>query len=421
VFSIVTSTLRLAAARWPVLLALFLAGWLARYLLIEVAGFVGTTNTLAAFLIMPVAILARLASFIGMFLVLRPDMPAFARLATRGEDAVDRTDQEPEPARPSLQDLFLASILPFFAFYAAWQFLQEDVLQYAASALEKINFFEVADEPVGVLDIQLNWASATAIVVALTGRHLLKRYSTSLPRWTPVLTVYLEAVWVYLTLFLIMNYRDELDAWLSTRAATHWVADLRGWLGDLFAPIGVVWDAIGWAIGEAGALVLLPVAWLALAGIVYGRALVAGPVRVRLPQNRYAERVRTGYARVPRAVSRRVADVGVGVVSRWKPLANALTLVWRAGVVPMGIFVLAYTALEASGAWLSFGATRLLGAHDLAMWWMNVDGALDFGIEVLLEPLRICLIAAGYDYCLRQLGERRQAAALTSPDTVTTV
>lgn len=420
-FSIVTSTLRLAASRWPVLLALYLAGWLARYLLIEVAGFVGTTNTLGAFLIMPVAILARLASFIGMFLVLRPGMPAFDRLATHGEDAIDRTGGEPEPARPSMQDLFLASILPFFAFYAAWQFLQEDVLQYAASALEKINFFDADDSAVGVLDIQLNWASAAAIVVALTGRYLLKRYSDRLPRWTPVLTVYLEAVWVYLTLFLIMNYRDELDSWLSSRAATNWVADVRGWLGDLFTPIGVVWDAIGWAIGEAGALVLLPVAWLALAGIVYGRVLSTGPLALRVPQNRYAERVRTGYARVPSAVSRRVADVGGDFVSRWKPLANALTLVWRAGVVPMGIFVLAYTALEASGAWLSFGATRLLGAHDLALWWMNVDGALDFGIEVLLEPLRICLIAAGYDFCLRRLGERRRAAALADPATAASV
>ena len=81
----------------------------------------------------------------------------------------------------------------------------------------------------------------------------------------------------------------------------------------------------------------------------------------------------------------------------------------------MGVFVLAYTAIEAAGAWIGFGATRLIGAHDLETWWMNVDDGLIFGIEVLLEPLRICLIAAGYDYCLRRLGERRQAAALAEP------
>ncbi|WEO75793.1 hypothetical protein BJQ94_10385 [Cryobacterium sp. SO2] len=410
-FSIVTSTLRLAASRWPVLLALYLAGWLARYLVIEVAAVAGTTDALAAFLIMPVAILTRLASFIGMFLVLRAGMPAFGELAANGDDAIDRTGDSAGPSRRNIQDLFLASILPFFAFYAAWQFLQEDTLQYAASALAKINPFADVDTSAGVLNLQLSWASAAAIAVAFTGRYLLKRYSARLPRWTPILTVYLEAVWVYLTLFLISNYRADLASWVASRAATHWVADLRGTLGEFFAPLGLAWDAVAWAIGEAGALVLLPVAWLALAGIVYGRALSSTPLVLRVPQSRYADRVRTGYARVPAAVSRRVADVGSDFVSRWKPLANALTLIWRAGVVPMGIFVLAYTVLEASGAWLSFGATRLIGAHDLETWWMNVDGVLNFGIEVLLEPLRICLIAAGYDYCLRRLGERRLAAA----------
>jgi len=415
VFSIVTSTLRLAAAKWPVLLALYIAGWLARYLVIEVAAFVGTTDALSAFLIMPVAILARLASFIGMFLVLRPGMPAFADLAASGEDSIDRTEEAPAPAGPSVQELFLASILPFFAFYAAWQFLRDDTLQYAAAALEKINPFADTDTSAGVLNLQLTWASGAAIVIAFTGRYLLRRYRDKLPRWTAVLTVYLEAVWVYLTVFLISTYLSQFDAWVANRTAMHWIADLRGMLGDLFAPIGVAWDVSAWAIGEAGALVLLPVAWLALAGIVYGRALTAGPFLIRVPQNRYADRVRTRYSRVPKAISRRFADVGGGFVGRWKPLANALTLVWRAGVVPMGIFVLAYTAIDAAGSWLGFGAIRLIGAHDLESWWMNVDGSLIFGIDVLLEPLRICLIAAGYDYCLRRLSERRDAAAVTEP------
>ena len=417
-FSILTSTLRLAATKWPVLLALYLAGWLGRYLVIEVAATVGTTDALAAFLIMPIAILARLASFIGMFLVLRAGMPAFDELAASGEDAIDRTQDEPAKVAsgPSLQELFLASILPFFAFYAAWQFLREDTLQYAAAALEKIDPFAKTDNSAGVLNLQLTWSSGAVIVLAFTGRYLLRRYSDKLPRWTALVTVYLEAVWVYLTVFLISTYLNQFDSWLVNRAAMHWITDLRAMLGDLFVPIGVVWDAIAWAIGEAGALVLLPVAWLALAGIVYGRALTAGPFLIRVPQNRYADRVRTRYARVPTAVSRRFADVGGSVVGRWRPLANAFTLVWRAGVVPMGIFVLAYTVIEAAGSWLGFGATRLIGAHDLESWWMNVDGALIFAIEVLLEPLRICLIAAGYDYCLRRLSERREAAAIPDPE-----
>ncbi|WP_213815362.1 hypothetical protein [Glaciihabitans sp. dw_435] len=413
-FSIVMSTLRLAASRWPVLLAWYLAGWLARFVIIELAATVGTTNALLAFLIMPLAILARLASFIAMFLALRGGMPAFTALAATGGDSVDRTDGGAGASRTGVSDLFLASILPFFAFYAAWQFMQEDTLRYAASALEKINWFSNVDTSGGVLSLQLTWGSGAAIVAAFIGRFLLKRYGPRLPRWTVIVSVYLEAVWVYLTLFLINAYLSRFNNWVDSRAAVHWAADARAAVDGIFAPLGQLWDGVAWVIGEAGGLILLPVAWLALAGIVYGRALDSAPIGLRIPSNRYVERARAGYARVPSVIARRVGDVGSDFIGRWKPLANALTLIWRAGVVPMGIFVLAYTVLQAASGWISFGAIRLIGAHDLVMWWGNVDNALGFVIDVALEPIRICLIAAAYDFTLRRLAERRVAAELVA-------
>ena len=77
--SIITRTARLAGAHWPALVAWFLAGWLARYLLIELAAVVGASALLGGLLIMPLAILARLISFVAMFLVLRPGMPHLQR------------------------------------------------------------------------------------------------------------------------------------------------------------------------------------------------------------------------------------------------------------------------------------------------------------------------------------------------------
>ena len=72
--------------------------------------------------------------------------------------------------------------------------------------------------------------------------------------------------------------------------------------------------------------------------------------------------------------------------------------------------VLAYAVVEAGSSWLLLGAVRAIGPHDLVTWWMNVDDLLGFGVDVVLEPLRICLIAAAYDLCLRRLEERRTAA-----------
>ena len=415
-FSIITQTLRLVAARWPVLLAWYLAGWLGRYLLIEVAATFGATSALVGLLIMPLAVLARLASFIGMFLVLRSAMPSFSDLKERGLDDVDRTT-ETRGRASRVYDIFLVSILPFFAFYAAWQFLGQDTIAYAQSALSKINPFADDYEPGGaVFDLRFDWVSATVIVLAFTGRYLIKKHQPKLPKWAPIIAVYLEAVWVYLTVFLISNSRAEVDNWIQSRAAVEWYENLRADLTAAVAPIGWAWSGVEWVVAEAGGLLLLPLAWLALAGIVYGRALAAEPVVLR-PRGRYYDSARSRYAALPSAVTRRFTDIGSDFLGRFKPLGNALVLIWRAGVVPMGVFVLAYTVLEAATDWGFLAGVQLIGAHDLQSWWMNIDKILGFGIDALIEPLRICLIAAGYDFCLRKLEERREAAAVSpAPD-----
>jgi hypothetical protein len=413
VFTIIGQTLRLAAARWPVLLAWYLAGWLGRYLVIEIAATFGATNALVGLLIMPLATLARLASFIGMFLVLRGSMPAFSDLKRSGLDDVDRTAQ-PAGRAAQVYDIFLVSILPFFTFYAAWQFLGADTIAYMVSALEKADFFDPnRDSSNAIAELQLNWASGTAIVLAFAGRYLIKRYRAKLPKWTPIVAVYLEAVWVYLSLLLVVNYLDAVNAWVSSRVAVEWVASLRADITAVFAPVGVIWGGVEWAIGETGGLVLLPLSWLALAGIVYGRALAAAPVALR-PTGRYIDSARTRYAALPTAVTRRFTDIGSDFVGRWRPLGNALVLIWRAGVVPMGVFVLAYTVLEAATSWGFLAGVQLIGAHDLNAWWRNFDVILGFGIDAVVEPLRICLIAAGYDFCLRKLEQRRETAEIAA-------
>jgi hypothetical protein len=413
VFTIIGQTLRLAAARWPVLLAWYLAGWLGRYLVIEIAATFGATNALVGLLIMPLATLARLASFIGMFLVLRGSMPAFSDLKRSGLDDVDRTAQ-PAGRAAQVYDIFLVSILPFFTFYAAWQFLGADTIAYMVSALEKADFFDPnRDSSNAIAELQLNWASGTAIVLAFAGRYVIKRYRAKLPKWTPIVAVYLEAVWVYLSLLLVVNYLDAVNAWVSSRVAVEWVASLRADITAVFAPVGVIWGGVEWAIGETGGLVLLPLSWLALAGIVYGRALAAAPVALR-PTGRYIDSARTRYAALPTAVTRRFTDIGSDFVGRWRPLGNALVLIWRAGVVPMGVFVLAYTVLEAATSWGFLAGVQLIGAHDLNAWWRNFDVILGFGIDAVVEPLRICLIAAGYDFCLRKLEQRRETAEIAT-------
>jgi hypothetical protein len=409
VFAILTQTVRLVVARWPVLLAWYLAGWLARYLVIELASTFGAYSALAGLLVLPVATLARLASYIGMFLALRDAMPSFSDLKRQGVDDIDRTTEGAKgPGR--VYDIFLVSILPFFAFYAAWKFLGDDLGQYAQQSLAKIDFFTRDDTSGTVVDLAPDALTISVIVIAFAGRFLIKRYQASLPRWTAIVSVYLEAVWVYLTVFFIATYSGLVSDWVSSRAAVGWVDDFRAGISSLFVPVGWIWDGIEWAIAEAGGVLLLPVAWLAIAGVVYGRALAVQPVTYR-PRNRYYETARSRVTALPKGVVRRAADVGNDFLGRWRPLANAFVLMWRAGVVPLGLFVLAYTVVETATSWAFMGVIQVVGPHNLGTWWMNLDGIYSFGIDAIIEPLRICLIAAGYDFCLRKLEERREVAA----------
>ena len=78
--------LRALARRWPELLAWYLAGWAARLMLIQFAGWAGSTNSLIGLSLLPLAVLARLASYIGMFLVLRSEMTRYRRGCHRDWD-----------------------------------------------------------------------------------------------------------------------------------------------------------------------------------------------------------------------------------------------------------------------------------------------------------------------------------------------
>ena len=68
---------------FPQLVALYLLGWLGRKGAIELAAYVGWDNDVWASLIMPFAGLARLGSYVAMFLVLRPAIPVLAALPRR--------------------------------------------------------------------------------------------------------------------------------------------------------------------------------------------------------------------------------------------------------------------------------------------------------------------------------------------------
>ncbi len=402
---------RLLLRHWPALLAWFLAGVLARYIIIELAGFVGAFTAIGGQLILALAVLARLVSFVAMFLVVRDGMVQLGALAPQPEGRLAR--------RRAFLDAVLGGILPFFAFYAAWGYLRDDVAAYLARALEVQTGLSLQAAVSGedfvtdgtIDDLQLGPITITLIVVAFAGRWAFKRYAARLPRFTSVVAVYLETVWVFLSVTLVAAGVGQVTAWVQSRQAMVWLADLREWIADRLSVVGWIWDGVEWVLGEAGGIILLPVAWLVIAGVIYGQAVAP---QAPVLSSRLFTTVGKRYARIPGVLQRRVRDVWVDLTGRFRPIGRAILLMWRAGPLIIGTYVLAYTLVLALEGWLQVGVIRLAGPQDLRTFWMVFDELVLLAVPLVVEPIRVALIAGAYDATVGALRVRAAAAAVES-------
>jgi hypothetical protein len=399
---------RLLAAHWPALIAWYLAGTLGRYLSIQLAGLVGGYSALGGILLLPLAILAKLVSLVAMFLVLRDGMP---RLTALDPAPVDRRER-----LRSFRDALLAAILPFIAVYAVLGFLRDDVAAYlqVALAVKTDRLFAATVEGAtvdtsGAVD-QLTWEPWTiaVVVLAFAGRWAWKRWQSSLPRWTAVFAAYLEALWIFLAAYFIGEALQAVAGWVQSRQAIVWLGQVREWVGSLFAPLGWAWDAVDWLIGQAGAVLFVPLAWLTIAGVIYGRAVSPRAVQVR---GALADRARTRYGSLPQRVRRRMGDVGSEIGGRLRPIWRAIVLMWRGGPVLIGTYVLLYALILLLGEAVRMGLTRLVGPQDFYEFWLVVGTPLFLVVPLVVEPLRTALVASTYDATIGRLTDTPDAAS----------
>jgi hypothetical protein len=384
---------RAFARTWPALLAWFLAGWTVRLMLLRFAGWAAEyIDPLVGQLIVPLAVLARLASYVGMFLVLRPALTQYDRV----EGLADSATPGPKPKFFSAWANTLgSSILPFFVIYAAWGLIAEDGIAYSLAFLDQSDL----ESDGTALDTPFSLPTISIVVGAFVLRRLIARFSARLPAWFGAIAVYLEAVWVFIALSFFKDLLAGVPLWFQTRRMFAWAVD--GWeqLRASFDWLQWLGDAIAWIALQLGEVVAQPLAWLALGAIVLAGAL---PLTKRARSSRFdgmREAADRRWSRVgPR--TRRILMLPVnGLRERWQPVGTALRLIWRAGPVALGIYVLAFGVLTVASDWLSIGVYHLLGPHDLS-WWKAWEQPFGLLFDVLVFPLQVSLVAAAFDRCL---------------------
>jgi len=406
---------RILAANWAPLLAWYLAGQVVRASVIVIAAPLGAESPLAALLLLPIAALARLVSYIGMFLVLRRSLPGYRALAGADVQFTTARDTIAEFLR-----VLLVSIGPFFTLYALIGLLSDDLAAYAGLAFRYAGPF---GENSHVLDVGDGPIVVAVVVIAFAARMLLKFFGPRLPGWTAVPGIYLEATWVFVALTGISSVFGPIVEWIGNRQVVHWWNGAREFLVNLAAPVRFVIEGVDWITPVALQLILLPLAWLFIASIIYLRAL-GTVVEDALPvSRRVGERLKAGASRIPRLLR----QYGYLFTGTWdevgRPAVFSGRLILRSGLGNLGIFLVAYALLFALTQWAYRLIFVAVGGHDLSYWFV-ANEVFNLVITSVTEPLRVALLAAAFGYCLQRwaadrmprLDEPAGAAAPATPE-----
>lgn len=390
---------RAVAVAWPQLLAWYLAGQSVRWAAIVIAAPLTADNTLGALLIVPIAVLARLVSYIGMFLALRRAMPGYR--AVSGNDVEFGSARE---AATEFLNVLLVSIGPFFTLYALLGLLAEDIRTYGNLAFRHTALGDPTFDASGPLVV-------VVVVVALGLRLLLRFFGRKLPGWVGIFEVYLEATWILVALTGLTQVFGAFVQWFQDRQLVAWIAGAREWLSSLWEPLRIAFLGVDWALPVALQVVLLPLAWLLIAGIIYVRALAdveadALPAGARTRLQSVLDRLPKLLRRNRRILTGAWEDIGA-------PILLSLRMMRRTGVLQLAIYLAAYGVLYVLTYWGTRGVLLLVGAHEVG-WWLDYSAAVNVVISAVFEPLRIALVALAFDHLLKRWAATR--APVVAPD-----
>lgn len=338
-------------AHWPQLVALFLAGWIGRMSFLWLATEVSDWSPTVAVLILPLAPFSTLLSFVLMLRAMAPTLPAFSGV-------LERTT-----ASQRWKDDFAVAgkvLIPFLAVYASAGLLKQDSMVFLLDS--------ATDESLNTVVQDINWGRADyapgfVIVIFVVGALVARKVIAMLGlvdrhlAWAGI-AAYVEILWI-MTLANAFNAQlATVTEWISTRRVTAPIIDwweqsftaLREWSSVL----GSIIDAFSTVLSNAGAVVVVPVAWLAIGAAVYGHQLRSSTLNVPGHEERTKR-----LSKIPNPVRRVAAQITEPVASPVQSAFGAIRKIAVAGVLPMVMFCIVFLVASA----VQSGVT--LALHDL--------------------------------------------------------
>ena len=389
---------------WPQLVAIVLLGIVFGDLFMQVAARTAFLNHMAGLALLTLVALTQLIVTVAMFQTLLPALPA-TRAAQQA--ARDESSGEARGGSARLARMVTVALLPFFAYYAAWGFLGDTVRQYSRVALDMAPFGESAGNVLDVLDSR--W-----LVFSVAISWLVRRFATTMQKrggarsFWQIVVVICETNWIFIGLYVISRWKDEILGWIMSRnvfsvlqaTADGIASPIASAFAEPMVPVEVTSIDTTTKLIGLFFFMLLPVIWLVLAALIYGYDVRDDRELMRVHQR--VERLGERYRAIPKFLRDFAEHFISGYRSRYLPIANGVRITLSSGVVLVVTLIVGYRLIDWLAAWAWLGMTRLIGPHDLDTWQVLSEGvSLLFGSPfqdsstgILVEPLRICFLAA---------------------------
>ncbi|MBG0820518.1 hypothetical protein HS048_07200 [Planomonospora sp. ID91781] len=320
---------------------------------------------------------------------------------------------EDEGADESLFGALNRTTLLFATIYLAWSFHREDAQEFISlDSMKRIDqdlqgSLAGIESEAGTILLGLDMRISAGIAVAA---YILRTlfawlHMNGRVRGGGVLTAFFELGLAFYGLNALFALAASRADWLDERAA---VAAVKGWFEDLEKTLPW-WKGFWEGVGDLWPLLvdalIEPLAWLAVAALVYGafaedtRAVVRG---TRLET--VADRVERTHALTRTTMS----GATIGFRDRWVPPVHAFRLAIRGGAPLFGVFCLCYVALQV-GADYADRSIRALVGSDFPFFWTLFSSPVEFAVDLVAGVLTACLLAAAFDIAATRSREAGQA------------
>ena len=385
------------AGRYALPLALwYTVGQVLRYALFYAGYRFGMHNPVVPIIVISLVVMVTLAVTVAMLHSVRDSLPAVKkRELDESLTSWASVDEE------TILNALTRALLPFMIFYLAWNWFSDDAKAFEQSAAARGSANGGITGQLEAMKSIIALGDHFYVAVALTvGFFLLKfiaeRYAE--PKWPragSLVVALFEVNWTLFGLFTVNKGRGAFWDWLHARVAWGWASDL---CGPVFGWIGTYWPSFKEAV--LGGLV-----WLVIAGVILGvdadeeTALGKGRVGRRIISASGIDRPRTPWE----VATRELRD-------KWLPTVYGIRMVFRAGLLPFAVFCVLFMGLDDAAYLTERGVYYLLGPHTIG-WWIPRLPVIHFGVDVVHQALRVCLMAAAFDLVVRRVSARTSAPA----------